>query len=117
MSSSKYIKSNFDIYEGSSVSTRIQQRLSQSLARSDSAWGGEEFAISYREGGLSAFPDADKNIWYSANRTVLAEDYESESMDGRRVAPLMGEYKSANVGVLRLRTLPNTTVPFRAKKW
>jgi Rieske 2Fe-2S family protein len=28
-------------------------------------------------------------------------------MDGRRVAPLMGDYSDANVGVLRLRALPN----------
>ena len=103
----QYIKSNFDIFEGSNVSTRIQQRLKQSLVHSEAALEGEDFAISHREGGLAKFPDADKNIWYSANRTVLTEGYKTESMDGKRVAPLMGEYKDANVGVLRLRTLPN----------
>jgi len=103
----QYIKSNYDIYESSNVSTRIQQRLKQSLARSEAALEGESFAISHREGGLASFPDADKNIWYSASRTVLTEGYESESMDGKRVAPLMGEYKDANGGVLRLRTLPS----------
>ena len=103
----QYIKSNFDIYEGSYVSTHIQQRLKQSFARSEAAWESDGIAISHRKGGLAAFPDADKNIWYSANRTVLTEGYESESIDGQRVAPLMGEYKNANVGVLRMRTLPN----------
>ncbi|HXZ04681.1 MAG TPA: aromatic ring-hydroxylating dioxygenase subunit alpha, partial [Ktedonobacteraceae bacterium] len=103
----QYIKSNFDIYEGNNVSTRIQERLQKSLARSEVAWDFEGSTISHREGGLAAFPDADNDIWYSASRTVLSEGYESESMDGKRVAPLMGEYKNASVGVLRLRTLPN----------
>jgi hypothetical protein len=64
-------------------------------------------AISHKQGGLAPFPDAENDIWYSANRTVLADGYESESMDGQRVAPLMGDYRDASVGVLRLRTLPN----------
>jgi glycine betaine monooxygenase A len=37
----------------------------------------------------------------------LTEGYESESMDGQRVAPFMGEYRNVDVGVLRMRTLPN----------
>jgi len=28
-------------------------------------------------------------------------------MDGRRVAPLMGDYRDADVGVLRMRSMPN----------
>lgn len=103
----QYIKSNFDIYEDGYVSTRIRERLSESLARSEAKWQVEGIAISHRHGGLAVFPDADNNIWYSANRTVLTEGYESESMNGQRVAPLMGEYRDANVGVLRMRTLPN----------
>jgi len=63
--------------------------------------------ISHQKGGLAAFPDAEQNIWHSVNRTVLNEGYESESLDGQRVAPLMGTYPSAQVGVLRMRTLPN----------
>jgi len=103
----QYIKSNFDIYEDGYGSARIQHRLAEALARSEAVWQSEGIAISHRQGGLAAFPDADNDIWYSANRTVLTEGYESESIDGRRVAPLMGEYCNANVGVLRMRTLPN----------
>jgi Rieske 2Fe-2S family protein len=103
----QYIKSNFDIYEGNHISARTQEQLQQTLARSETTWGGDGLAISHRAGGLAAFPDADNNIWYSANRTVLTEGYESESMDGKRVAPLMGEYKHSHVGILRMRTLPN----------
>ena len=45
--------------------------------------------------------------WYSANRTVLAPGFVSESLDGKRVGPLMGDYKNENVGTLRMRTVPN----------
>ena len=58
-------------------------------------------------GGLATFPDPDHDLWYTCNRTVLAEGFDTESMDGKRVAPLMGDYKDADVGVLRMRSLPN----------
>jgi Rieske 2Fe-2S family protein len=103
----QYVKSNFDIYEDGHGSPRIQQRLAEALARGEATWQREGIAISHRQGGLAPFPDADNDIWYSANRTVLTEGYLSESMDGQRVAPLMGDYRTEDVGVLRLRTLPN----------
>jgi Rieske 2Fe-2S family protein len=103
----QYIKSNFDIYEDGHGSALFQRRLTAALTRGEAAWEAEGLAISHRQGGLALFPDADNNVWYSATRTVLTEGYESESLDGRRVAPLMGSYRHANVGVLRLRTLPN----------
>ena len=56
---------------------------------------------------MTSFPDAEKNIWYSANRTPLAEGYLSESMDGQKVAPLMGDYNEFRCDTLRIRTLPN----------
>ena len=39
--------------------------------------------------------------------TVLADGFETESTDGCRVAPFLGDCRSAESGVLRLRTLPN----------
>ena len=56
---------------------------------------------------MAPFPDPDRGIWYSANRTPLVEGYVSESMDGSQVAPLMGDYTDADVGTLRMRTMPN----------
>ena len=56
---------------------------------------------------MTQFPDADRNGWFAANRTPLVEGYVSETMDGRQVAPLMGDYTDADVGTLRIRTLPN----------
>jgi Rieske 2Fe-2S family protein len=56
---------------------------------------------------MTTFPDAERGIWFSANRTPLVEGWVSESIDGKQVAPLMGEYRDAEVGTLRMRTLPN----------
>ena len=56
---------------------------------------------------MAVFPDADHNIWFSANRTPLAAGWVSESMDGKQVAPIMGDYSGPSVGTLRVRALPN----------
>jgi len=56
---------------------------------------------------MTTFPDPERNLWYSANRTALVEGYLSESIDGQTVAPLMGDYPDPDVGTLRIRTLPN----------
>ena len=64
-------------------------------------------AITHQRGGLAPFPDPDRGIWYAADRTVLVEGWDTESMDGQRVAPLMGDYQDADVGVLRMRSMPN----------
>jgi Rieske 2Fe-2S family protein len=103
----QYIKSNFDIFEDDRGSARIHQRLAEAIARNEADRQREDLAITHRQGGLAPFPDAEHGIWYSANRTVLAEGYQSESLDGSRVAPLMGDYADGGAGVLRLRTLPN----------
>ncbi len=103
----QYIKSNFDIFEDGHGSPLMQERLAAAMARAVAAAHEDGTAIDRAHGGLYAFPDAAHNLWYSANRTVLVENYESESLDGRRVAPLMGDYRDASAGVLRLRSLPN----------
>jgi len=55
--------------------------------------------------GLYRFPAPGR--WWSANRTPLSEGFVTESLDGRPVAPLMGEYPGYDVGTLRLRSVPN----------
>ena len=54
---------------------------------------------------LYCFPSPGR--WWSANRTPLREGFVTESLDGRPVAPLMGDHTSYDVGTLRLRTVPN----------
>jgi glycine betaine catabolism A len=63
--------------------------------------------VLHAQGGLATFPDPERGLWFASSRTPLAEGFVTESMDGTRVAPLMGDYDSEEVGVLRLRSLPN----------
>ena len=103
----QYAKANFDIYEEEHVSDAIRQKIAAAIARTQSQWDVPGDAATHPKGGLATFPDPDHDLWYTCNRTALAEGFDTESMDGKRVAPLMGEYRDANVGVLRMRSLPN----------
>jgi Rieske 2Fe-2S family protein len=103
----QYIKANFDHYNADDTSERVQKQIDASVAKSEREWAAAGLAVSHKQAGMTVFPDADRNIWYSANRTPLVEGYVSETMDGKQVAPLMGEYSRPGVGTLRLRTLPN----------
>jgi glycine betaine catabolism A len=51
------------------------------------------------------FPSS--HCWWSINRTPLVPGWVSESIDGRPVGPLMGSYRTREVGTLRMRTMPN----------
>ena len=103
----QYIKANFDHYNADDTNDRIRNRIAAQVKRSESKWTDNGLAVSHKLTGMTKFPDAENNIWFSANRTALVEGWMSESMDGRQVAPLMGDYKSPDVGTLRMRTLPN----------
>ena len=103
----QYIKANFDHYNADDTTPRIRERITTQVKRSEGKWAGDGLAVSHKLTGMTKFPDAERNIWFSANRTALVEGWVSESMNGRQVAPLMGDYKDADVGTLRVRTLPN----------
>lgn len=103
----QYIKSNFDIYEEEYASETVRERIAAALERTETKWTVPEDAAAHPSGGLATFPDPDHDLWYTCNRTALAEGFETESLDGTRVAPLMGDYEASNVGVLRMRSLPN----------
>lgn len=103
----QYIKANFDHYNADDTSDRIAQRIAAAVARSEAKWAAAGLAVSHRQTGMTVFPDVGPSGWFSANRTTLVENYVSETMDGRQVAPLMGDYTDADVGTLRIRTLPN----------
>jgi Rieske 2Fe-2S family protein len=103
----QYIKANFDHYNADDITERIQGRIDQAIARSEAKWSSAGLAVSHRRAGMTQFPRLGASGWYAANRTPLAEGYVSETMDGRQVAPLMGDYPDADVGTLRIRTLPN----------
>jgi glycine betaine catabolism A len=103
----QYIKANFDHFNSDDTSERIQSRISSAVARSEEKWAAAGLSVSHRQTGMAQFPDAERNCWYAANRTPLVEGYVSETMTGQQVAPLMGDYPDADVGTLRIRTLPN----------
>ncbi|HVR94465.1 MAG TPA: aromatic ring-hydroxylating dioxygenase subunit alpha [Casimicrobiaceae bacterium] len=103
----QYVKANFDVYEEAYASEAIRQKMAAAVERTQSKWASQGIAITHTHGGLAPFPDPDHDLWFAADRTVLAEGFDTESMDGRRVAPLMGDYRDADVGVLRMRSMPN----------
>ena len=82
-----------------STSTRKSMRPTRSSSRWPRPWrarsrSGRRRASRSRiqHGGLATFPDPDRGLWFAADRTVLADGFDTESMDGKRVAPLMGDY-------------------------
>lgn len=103
----QYARANFDRYESDDLDEHMARQIEAATAHSQARWAAYGLAVTHAQGGLPVFPDAEGNIWYSANRTALVEGYVTESSDGRRVAPLMGDYPDEDVGTLRLRTLPN----------
>jgi Rieske 2Fe-2S family protein len=103
----QYIKANFDHYNADDTTPRIREQMAVAVRESEEKWATAGLAATHKQTGMTLFPDAENNVWYSANRTPLRDGYVSETMDGRQVAPLMGEYQSPDVGTLRMRTLPN----------
>lgn len=103
----QYIKANWDHYNADDTTPEIKESIARAVARSEAKWADAGLAVSHRETGMTQFPDAERGIWYSANRTALVAGWMSESMDGKQVATLMGSYNDADVGTLRARTLPN----------
>ena len=103
----QYIRANYDIHEEALAAPAVLERIAAAGARSEAKWAERGLAATHREGGLAPFPDPANKVWYSANRTLLAEGFHTESMDGRRVAPLLPGYEDEDVGVVRMRTMPN----------
>jgi len=103
----QYIKANFDHYNADDAAPSIRDQMAKAAAKVEAKWADEAADSTRKETGMTLFPDVERNIWFSANRTALVDGWVSESMDGKQVAPLMGDYKDADVGTLRMRTLPN----------
>ncbi len=99
----EYIKSHFDT--ANTASADVQRQMAARTATMVDALSGLSAGDVYDGGGLAAFPSPGR-AW-SAHRTPLVEGFATESLDGDPVAPLMGNYQSYDVGVLRLRALPN----------
>src|SRR5262249_22060743 len=94
----QYIKANFDHYNADDISPRIQARINKAVTHSEEKWAAAGLAVNHRQGGMTEFPNVERDGWFSANRTPLVEGFFSETMDGRQAAPLMGDYADADVG-------------------
>lgn len=103
----QYTQANFDHYNADDTPPRVREVMAAVVARSEARWASAGLAPTRTDPGMTPFPDAARGIWFSGNRTPLVDGWVSESMDGRQVAPLMGDYPDADVGTLRVRTLPN----------
>jgi Rieske 2Fe-2S family protein len=103
----QYIKANFDHYNADDTTPKIRQEIAEAVRQSEAKWAASGLAVSHKQTGMTTFPDAERNIWFSANRTPLVKGYLSETMDGSQVAPLMGDYRDPEVGTVRIRSLPN----------
>lgn len=103
----QYIKANYDHYNADDTTEGVRRQIAAAVTRSEAEWDVAGLAVTHKDSGMTPFPDAENNVWFSANRTPLVDGYVSESMDGRQVAPLMGDYTKPTVGTLRMRTLPN----------
>jgi glycine betaine catabolism A len=103
----QYIKANFDHYNADDTTPRIKAQIDAAVSRAEALPSLADSNGTRKDGGMTMFPDVENNIWYSANRTPLIDGYVSESMDGKKVAPLMGDYSDYRCDTLRMRTLPN----------
>jgi Rieske 2Fe-2S family protein len=103
----QYIKANFDHYNADDTTPSIQQQIAEAIRRNEERRARNGIGPTHKRTGMTTFPDAENNIWYSANRTPLVDGYVTESMDGKQVAPLMGDYEPGDADTMRIRTLPN----------
>lgn len=102
----QYIKANFDHYNVDDTIPRVAERLKSVTTNLELKLATQGMSVR-DETGMTEFPDPDHGIWYAANRTPMEVGYVSETMDGKTVAPLMGDYTDPDVGTLRIRSLPN----------
>lgn len=103
----QYVKANFDVVDETTASPAVRQRIHAASERIAPKWRQVSESVLHAHGGLSTFPDPERGRWFASSRTPLEEGFVTESMDGRRLAPLMGDYDTEDVGVLRMRSLPN----------
>jgi Rieske 2Fe-2S family protein len=99
----EYVQANFDAAPDTEHHRRsaAQRAAQHAIALAELAAPADE----HDRPGLYRFPSPGR--WWSANRTPLREGFVTESLDGRPVAPRMGDHPGYDIGTLRLRTVPN----------
>jgi len=99
----QYVQANWDAAPIDDA--RLRQEIEAHARAISARLEAHGLAIDYAEAGMVRFPSPD--CWWSINRTPLVPGWVTESMDGRPVAPIMGDYPTRDVGTLRVRTMPN----------
>ncbi|MDN5917576.1 MAG: aromatic ring-hydroxylating dioxygenase subunit alpha [Pseudonocardia sp.] len=93
----EFTLSNFDL--GVNGDVRSDPRYEAALSRARARW--ERRGLPSEE---VSFPG---RSWYRIQRLPLRDGFVTESLDGRPVAPLLGELTDADAGSLRVVGLPN----------
>ncbi len=103
----QYIKANYDHFNTDDTSDELIAKIQAKSDQNNEAWEHQKLAVTHQDSGMAPFPSSGNEGWFSINRTLLTDGYVSETMDGKQIAPLMGNYTDNSVGTLRLRTVPN----------
>jgi len=104
----EYIRSNYDtsfIYQGQAAriidpNNPQKQEIEKRIEQENERW--KKFG--FQSSPDSSFPGAG---WYRASRSPLKEGWVTESLDGKPVSRLMGEFTDHDMGSCRVHTLPN----------
>jgi len=89
----QYIKANFDHYTLMMRHRGFARKSPEVVARTEKKWAAAGLHQQPRQTGMASFRCPTQHL-VSANRTPLVNGWVSESMDGHRSRPLMGDYVS-----------------------
>ncbi|MBL8700544.1 MAG: aromatic ring-hydroxylating dioxygenase subunit alpha [Alphaproteobacteria bacterium] len=93
----EYIRANYDVHL---TDPRRAEEIDARTAAEAKRWA--ELGL----GAPSLVSDMTSE-WYRINRTPLVPGFVTESLDGKPVAPVMGDYPEHDVGTLRVTVFPN----------
>lgn len=93
----EYIRANYDIHlTDPRRAAEIAARVESEAAR----WAAMGLPAPTLASDMTA-------AWWRVNRTPLVPGFVTESLDGAPVAPVMGDYRTHDVGTLRATVFPN----------
>lgn len=94
----EFMQSNYDL--GVNLDTRIDEDYQERILEQTAKWESQKLCTD-----TVNFPG---DGWFRIARMVLKPDYVTESLDGKPVAPILGELQDHDAGSLRVITLPNS---------
>jgi Rieske 2Fe-2S family protein len=100
----EFCQVNFDV--GMPGDPRGGDDYQRTLRRMKASWEAHGL-----EAGPVNFPDGQ---WFRCARVPLRDGYVTESLDGRPLAPLMGDLKTRDLGSLRVINLPHAWFHFNS---